>query len=194
MFDNAIGIMTEESRVEPVCGATSCAGPRPTAEAPPQIPTCEFHKGAGCSNSAGLEPLAEHRPRCTDDILGVGRNHERFVGLPLPPDLCRAARQKELEYFKSEGVWELRSVNEARRRMGRSPICVRWVERDDLNPNIRSRLVAREIRTAGRDVIFAPTPPLESLRMVLSYAASDINDIVEHDRSQSSEQRTDPHG
>ena len=60
---------------------------------------------------------------------------------------------------------------------------MRWVETnkgDDSNPNIRSRLVAREIRTAGQDAIFAPTPPLESLRMVLSYAASDIG--KKHDR------------
>ena len=61
--------------------------------------------------------------------------------------------------------------------MGRSPISVRWVETnkgDDANPNVRIRLVAREIRTAGESAIFAPTPPLESLRMVLSYAATDI--------------------
>ena len=59
--------------------------------------------------------------------------------------------------------------------MGRSPISVRWVEvnkGDDLNPNIRNRLVAREIHTAGQDAIFAPTPPLESLRMVLSMATT----------------------
>ena len=84
--------------------------------------------------------------------MKMGRTDERFVddltGLPLPPDLCRAARQKELDYFKSKGVWETRSVYEARRRMGKSPISVRWVEvnkGDDENPNIRSRLVAREI-------------------------------------------------
>ena len=107
--------------------------------------------------------------------------HDRFVddltGLPLPPELCRAARQKELEYFESKGVWELWTINEARRRMGRSPISVRWVETnkgDDENPNIRSRLVAREIRGPGQEACFAPTPPLESLRMVLSYAVSDI--------------------
>ena len=59
--------------------------------------------------------------------------------------------------------------------MGRPPISVRWVETnkgDDQTPNIRSRLVAREIRTAGQDAIFAPTPPLESLRMILSMATT----------------------
>ena len=69
----------------------------------------------------------------------------------------------------------MHSVQEARAKMGKPPIIVRWLEvnkGDDENPNYRSRLVAREIRMAGEDAIFAPTPPLESLRMVLSYAVT----------------------
>ena len=34
--------------------------------------------------------------------------------------------------------------------------------------------MAREIRGPGQEACFAPTPPLESLRMVLSYAVTDI--------------------
>ena len=54
---------------------------------------------------------------------------------------------------------------------------MRWVDvnkGDDLCPNVRSRLVARQIRQAGEDAIFAPTPPLEALRSVLSMAATDL--------------------
>ena len=47
---------------------------------------------------------------------------------------------------------------------------------DDKHPNYRSRFVAREICRAGEDSIFAPTPPLESLRMVLYYAVTDFPD------------------
>ena len=36
------------------------------------------------------------------------------TGLPLDEGLCRAARKKDIDYFKSKGVWEIRSVNEAR--------------------------------------------------------------------------------
>ena len=70
-------------------------------------------------------------------------------------------------------------MQEAWKLTGRPPISVRWVEvnkGDDDNPNYRSRLVAREIRMAGEDSIFAPTQPLESLRMVLSYATTDFPD------------------
>ena len=55
------------------------------------------------------------------------------------------------------------------------PISVRCVEvnkGDDEHPKIRSRLVAREIRMAGEDEIFAPTPPLESLRMFVCLTRS----------------------
>ena len=43
---------------------------------------------------------------------------------------------------------------------------------------------------AGQDAIFAPTPPLESLRMVLSYAATDIANHVTHVWDPASEKRT----
>ena len=68
--------------------------------------------------------------------------------------------------------------DEAWRVKGRPPITVRWVDvnkGDDENPEIRSRLVARQIRGCNEDPMFAPTPPLEALRTVLSYAATDID-------------------
>ena len=67
-----------------------------------------------------------------DPFVGVVNRHERFVdditGQPLNPDLCRAARQKELDYFVSKGVWDMRSVQEARAKMGKPPISDRWAE------------------------------------------------------------------
>ena len=111
----------------------------------------------------------------------MANRHERYIdditGQPLKPELCRIARKKELDYFHSKGVWSMRSMQEAWKLTGRPPISVRWVEvnkGDDDNPNYRSRLVAREIRMAGEDSIFAPTPPLEWLRMVLSDATTDF--------------------
>ena len=92
-------------------------------------------------------------------------------------DLCMEARAKELEYFRDKGVWVIRKISEAIKRCGRRPITVRWVETnkgDDITPKIRSRLVAREIRTAGEEAIFAPTPPLESLRMILNHATTNL--------------------
>ena len=60
-------------------------------------------------------------------------------------------------------------------RTGKSPISVRWVDvnkGDEEEPNYRSRLVARQLKAtdfSGKSY-FAPAPPLESLRTVISMA------------------------
>ena len=111
--------------------------------------------------------------------MKFGSQNDRFVddltGLPLDEALCRAARKKGIDYFHSKGFWKLRTVSEARAKMGQGLISVRWVERntgDGEKPNIWSRLVARKIRTAGQDAVVSPAPPLESLRMVVSMAST----------------------
>ena len=83
--------------------------------------------------------------------------------------------------------------SEAYRRTRRPPITVRWVDvnkGDDATPNYRSRLVAREMRDAGEESTFAPTPPLEALRTVLSLAATDMEGDEPHVRDPKSEDRT----
>ena len=124
-------------------------------------------------------------------------NSETFrddlTGQELDPQLVRAARAKELEYFDGKDVWQLRPVDECRRVTGKAPVTVRWVDvnkGDDVNPNIRSRLVARQIRQAGEEAIFAPTPPLEALRSILSMAATDMPGQPLHIRDPKSERRT----
>ena len=116
-----------------------------------------------------------------------------LTGQLSPPDLVRAARKKELEYFDGKEVWEKRPMAEARRVTGKPPITVRWVDvnkGDNMNPNVRSRLVARQIRQAGEDAIFAPTPPLEALRSILSIATTDFPGQPVHIRDGKSERRT----
>ena len=62
-------------------------------------------------------------------------------------------------------------------RTGRPPISVRWVDvnkGDEQEPNYRSRLVARQIKAMDKSGIsyFAPAPPLEALRTVISMAVT----------------------
>ena len=87
------------------------------------------------------------------------------------------ARAKELKYFCEKGVWIKRPRQEAFAMTGRAPISVRWVDvnkGDDLHPKYRSRLVARQLKATDRSgkSFFAPTPPLEALRTVISLAAT----------------------
>ncbi len=110
-----------------------------------------------------------------------GRYRDAISGQPLRDDLVAEARAKELRYFCEKGVWVKRPKHEARRVTGKNAISVRWVDvnkGDDMNPKYRSRLVARQMKAHDRsgDNFFAPTPPLEALRTVLSLAATTIGD------------------
>ena len=84
-------------------------------------------------------------------------------------------------------------IGECRQVTGKPPVTVRWVDvskGDDVNPNARLRLVARRIRQAGEEAIFAPTPPLEALRIIISVAATDLPGRPVHVRDPLSERRT----
>ena len=82
-----------------------------------------------------------------------------------------------MDYVKSKQLWVKRPKSECWQRTGRPPVSVRWFDTnkgDNQNPNIRSRLVARQIRHPGQDAVFAPTTLLEALRTLLSLAATDL--------------------
>ena len=118
---------------------------------------------------------------------------DAVTGHPLRPAMVKEARRLELEYFATKGVWVKRPCEEAVQKMGKKPITVKWVDvnkGDDLEPNYRSRLVAREIRRPWEESIFAPTPPLESVRTILSAAATNLPGDVRHVRSIDSDMRT----
>ena len=61
------------------------------------------------------------------------------------------------------------------RETGGKIIGTRWVDTnkgDSVNPECRSRLVGREFNVGKYDTLYAATPPLEALRVILSNAAS----------------------
>ena len=43
---------------------------------------------------------------------------------------------------------------------------------DGANPDIRSRLVGKQFNNSDKEVLFAATPPLEALRMLISDVAT----------------------
>jgi hypothetical protein len=129
-------------------------------------------------------------------MAGSGRE-DSFVdavsGQAFQASLVRAARATEMKHFDDKKVWEKRPYEEANRRTGKKPITVKWIDvnkGDGENPNYRSRLVAREIRKAGEDPIFAPTLPFESLGTILSLAATDVGGTKKRVRDPLSPERT----
>ena len=138
-----------------------------------------------------------------DPVLAMTAKGEKFqsekvyrdamTGQVLVPELVKQARAEEMKYFTDKGVWIYRPRSEAFERMGKRPISCKWVDvnkGDDDNPRYRSRLVARELRLPGEDAIFAPTPPLEALRTVLSLAATNVEGLRKHIYDPKSDMRT----
>ena len=92
-----------------------------------------------------------------------GRYKDDLTGQVLRDDLVEKARAVELQFFNSKGVWRKAPKAQARRDTGRSPISVRWVDvnkGDEINPNYRSRLVARQLKVMDQSgqSSFAPAP------------------------------------
>ena len=58
---------------------------------------------------------------------------------------------------------------------GKAPIGTRWIDTnkgDTQNPELRSKLVAKEIKRDNRDDMFAATPPLEAKKALFSLAVT----------------------
>ena len=104
---------------------------------------------------------------------GIKATYDEYTGETLPDDLVDQGKREELEFFRKKGVW--RVIPRSRTR-GARVIGTRWVccnKGDAQNPDIRCRLVCQEVNTYDSDKFFAATPPLEALRMILSFAAED---------------------
>ena len=117
------------------------------------------------SNEAEEEKMLEE---AWDDVKG-GR---------LKMEDLRRARKEEVGYMTTRGIWKVVPVAMCWQNTGEKPIGVRWV---DINkgseevPDVRCRLVARDFKNkkdAGREDMFAATPPVEAERMALSRAVT----------------------
>ena len=79
-----------------------------------------------------------------------------------------------MEYFEKLGVYT-RVPKSHEQRTGGKIIGTRWVDvnkGDETTRNYRSRLVGKEYTTYADDSVYAATPPLEALRLVISHAAT----------------------
>ena len=96
-------------------------------------------------------------------------------GAELDPNQVKKARAEEIDYIHMMKLYEKVTIDDCYKKTGKTPISVRWIDiskGDAQSPNNRSRLVAREINTYKRDDLFAATPPIEALKMIISMAAT----------------------
>ena len=97
-------------------------------------------------------------------------------GMKLDIEQVKKARYDEITWVRQKGVYRKIPRAEALER-GLKVIRVRWIDinkGDDDRPVYRSRLVAMEFKNTDKSMedLFAGTPPLEALRMLVSEAAT----------------------
>ena len=118
---------------------------------------------------SGSAPLQEEE----EEMVWSGA-WDDVSGEELDPAEVRKARQLEMDYVARRGVWR-KVPRSLAIRNGWKIIPTRWIDinkGDHLQPNYRSRLVAKEFNTGAQEGLFAATPPLEALRMIVSEAAT----------------------
>ena len=139
------------------------------------------HEPDGGSDVRGV------RPQCGTDILckemsglavrgGEEVAWDDVADAGLDPKEVKAARKVEMEYFDKLKVYDRVSRSDVLKTGGKL-IGVRWVDvnkGDATDRNYRSRLVGREFNAGRDDTLYASTPPLEALRVVTSYAATEV--------------------
>ena len=117
--------------------------------------------------------LKEVGPPEEDPMAELYRDVE-FVddvtGAPLDKNLTMAARRSEIAFFRKRGVYV-----KVPRQKGMRVLSTRWLDvnkGDESSPEYRARLVGREIAREKREDLFAATPPLESLKLIMARCAS----------------------
>ena len=91
-------------------------------------------------------------------------------GNALNKDKVIAARRLEMHFFKKMGVFEKVDRKETRCSGGKI-ITTKWIDTDKGHGGYRSRLVGREPKRDKRLDLYVPTPPLETLKLLVAYCA-----------------------
>ena len=122
---------------------------------------------------------SETLPAGTKQDVRGGEFWDDRTGKPLDSEKVRAARAEELRELD-------RHVQECWNKKGRGPIAVRWVDFDKGFGVYRSRLVAKDFKPKSKvndqEGLFAATPPLELVKMVIVKAAKGSRNEHAHAR------------
>ena len=136
----------------------------------------DFHPDKEESDCMFVENWRDRKPRVCQVQGGETEFWDDLSGKPLDAEKVRKARVEEMGEFAKHQVYEKVPTEECWRETGAAPIGTRWVDvnkGDDGKPEYRSRLVAKEIKTNKREDLFAATPPLEALKILLSLAVTE---------------------
>ena len=177
-------VLLQRARKQVAQACTTCWWQRKKAEVYPEGLLHNILKGLKREasvknplNTLEMGPVNEE-PYFEEEEL-AGEDWSSFVdevsGTALETTKVMAARAGELDYAHRYNVWTLAPLKGCWDNTGKPTIGCRWVDidkGDSISPNYRSRLAVQEVRTSGTEAIFAATPPLESIRFLLSLQRS----------------------
>ena len=132
----------------------------------------------GCAKKQVEREKIETAERDKEEIMTLTANGDMWVDVRggwLNKEMVIEARREEMGYVKRRHVYDRVPWSQAKERTGKNPIKLRWVDTNkgtDKEPLYRSRLVAMEFKRDSRLDLYAPTPPLEAMKLILSNAAS----------------------
>ena len=133
----------------------------------------EVHEYDGGHDVGGSRPQ-DGRAILREEMDKWEEAWDDVTGAELEPQRVAQARQDEMEFFYKMNAYTRCSRACIVEEKGKL-IDVRWIDTnkgDAANPNYRSRLVGREFNTYRDDALYAATPPLEALRLIISHAAT----------------------
>ena len=110
---------------------------------------------------------------------------DEYTGERLPLGEAARARSHEIDGLKQYKVIEKATIEERWKQTGKRPIGVRWIDcnkGDSVHPNVRSRLVAKEIKKDTMTDLLAATPPLEAKKILFSLAVTEGYGFVREGR------------
>ena len=105
--------------------------------------------------------MAEDEAQAWDDTTGEELN----------AGMVREARMEEIREINKHEVYYKVPVQMSWDKTGKAPIKARWLDinkGDKVHPNYRSRYVAKDFNNEKRLDLFAATPPLEALKILIS--------------------------
>ena len=123
-----------------------------------------------------LRKIQLNAAQCHEDNYESGEYAVDDVsGAYLDPKMVKKARAEEIEFVRSMKLYTKVPIKECLAKTGKQPIAVRWTDvnkQDTSNPLYRSRLVGKEFNTHNDMSLYAATPPIEALRLILHIAAT----------------------
>ena len=128
------------------------------------VGNCMLHNVGYSTKPTACEPDNSLLLQAWDDATGKG----------LDAGMVQTARQEEVAYIHKPNHYTKVPRSKALALKAKI-ISVRWLDinkGDATTPNYRSRLVAREIKRDVQTDLFAATPPLEAMKIVISLLAS----------------------